>query len=145
MPRDEEKSNKPRQMVHKAQAESINWIYKFQQVHQGLADTDRAKAQAGLHNAVLLYWRQIDRFSDRGQIEHEWYEEPEYNARKGRTETVRVEKPWRLDPQDAIRVHEQLDKCAHQLGFDAVPKSETPTYGWIERGDEIADETEGQA
>jgi len=165
----EEKSDKPRQMVHKAQAEAIEWIYRYQQIHQGLSDSmSRDEARAGMHNAVLLYWKQIDRFSHRGRIESEWHEEhifddttledirekllstktevtTEYDASKGKEEQVRVEKPWRLTPRQALRVHDQLDKCAHRLGFDASPKQTEPTYGWVEAGDEIADETGGSA
>ena len=165
----EEKSDKPRQMVHRAQAEAINWIHRYQNAHQGLVDDDnRTKYQAGLHNAVFLYWKQIDRFSHRGQIETEWHHEEvfpdttledlremmlstvtkterESDPDTGSEERVTVERPWRLEPQQALRVHDQLDKCAHKLGFDASPKQPRPTYGWVEPDDEIADETEANS
>jgi len=167
---DDEPSSKPREMVHRAQAESINAIYRYQQVHQGLLDETKlnaVEARASLHNAVMLYWRQMDRFSNRGRVEDIWHDEEiydgvtledlrlkmltvstevkrEYNAANATEESVRVEKPWRLTPQQAIRVHEQLDRCAHKLGFDASPKRDEPTYGWIEVDDENNETTDNE-
>jgi hypothetical protein len=144
--RDEEKSSKPREMVHAAQAEAINWTHQYRRAHQGATDADELeRIRAELHAAVMLYWEQLSRFAGRKQIETAWADETvfgdvtledlrkyrfaasknresQYDPDSGSAEPTVVEEPWRLEPRQALAVLDQLNKCAHLLGFDASPK-----------------------
>jgi hypothetical protein len=145
----EEKSRKPREMVHRAQAQCANWLHQLRRARQQQPDApDIDRAHAEFHSAVMLYWEQIKRFRDRDHIEDEWHREavveldgeeqplealadrrlgtiatqqasrnPETNA----VQQTATRRPWRLSPQQALAVYDQLDKCANSLGFDAEP------------------------
>jgi len=152
----DEKSTKPREMVHKSQALCAEWLHQLRRARQGMPDSpDPERAERELHDAVMLYWEQIKRFRNREHIETEWYEEPVFDelaldelAAKRLTtqeravtrtdpmtnseETVTVEEPWQLTPVQARQVFDQLDACAHKLGFDAEPVEIRKTFGYEE-------------
>jgi hypothetical protein len=147
----EEKSRKPREMVHRAQAQCSTCVLQLQRAHQGRPDApDFETAREEFHAAVFLYWEQIKRFASEARIEELWHEEAvgdlEYTlADLGRkrleTETVRreqtdpdtqslqqltEEQPWTLPPEEALQVYDKLDACANALGFDAKPDEDRP-------------------
>lgn len=145
----EEKSRKPREMVHRAQAQCANWLHQLRRARQGQPDApDLDRARSEFHAAVMLYWEQIKRFRTRDHIEAEWYDEPAVELQgetqplealaERRLRTVATQQasrnpetnalqmtasrePWELGPRQALQVHDQLDKCANSLGFDAEP------------------------
>jgi len=140
----DEKSTKPREMVHKSQALCAEWLHQLRRARQGMPDSpDPERAERELHDAVMLYWEQIKRFRRNGHIEERWHSEPVFDgltlqdlAEKRLTteervvtrtdpmtnseETVTVDEPWQLTPIHARQVFDALDTCAHALGFDAA-------------------------
>lgn len=140
-----EESRKPREMVHRAQGQCAQWLHELRRARQGLQQApSRERARREWHDAVMLYYEQIKRFSHKEHIQDEWHEEEAVNGqtladlgekRLGtESETVQTRdpdtnatvsetrrRPWVLEPAEALDVYDQLDKCAHALGFDAEP------------------------
>lgn len=150
---EDEKSRKPREMVHRAQAQCARSLHRLRRARRGEAPMTFSQAQQAFHDAVMMYWEQIKRFSHRKHIETLWNEEQVFNGytlddlRKKRLDTaqrrsqqydpdsnstteVLSRNPWTMDPIEALAVFDKLDQCAHQLGFDASPKDERPFEDW---------------
>lgn len=142
-----------------AQAECASWIHQLERARQGLPGAVTESTAAGeLHSAVMLYWTQIRRFRDQDAIQSVWSDERVpgfdftlsglskmrlqttesrqrvWNPDTGSEEVHRTSKPWQMSPNMALAVHDQLDRCAHQLGFDAVTDT-----GGVEAGSSIED------
>lgn len=150
----EEKSTKPREMVHRAQADATKWLHQLRRARQGVPNApsiDRARCE--FHDSVMAYWEQIKRFRGREHIQSQWTEE-EISALGGTladlkhlrlgtesyqtkeedpdtrlTKTVTRTEPWTMQPQTAMQVFDKLDDCAHELGFDAAPERRADTTG----------------
>jgi len=156
---DDEKSSKPREMVHRAQASVANALHRLRLAHQEVRHTDeRDELAREFHSAVLLYWEQIKRFSSEERIAELWhqqgvvklsgYDDPqplqrlaEYRLRSethreevpdpesGGTTVRQVSEAWHLSPRQALAVYDQLDRCANELGFDARPTRQAAETG----------------
>lgn len=162
----DEKSTKPRELVHRAQAQATKWLHELRRARQNLPSSPSvARARREYHDAVMAYWEQIKRFRNRDHIEREWHQEEirhlggtledislmrlsdierettEKDPNTGAEMVVSGSEPWVMDPQTALAVNDQLDSCAHELGFDADPKDKRETFGWVEQDDDdIAEE-----
>jgi len=111
----------------------------------------------------MLYWEQIKRFRHRENIQDEWSDEPVFesgdeqitlkdiaglrlttvttqrqreNPDTNRSETVTETEPWTMSPRQALDVYDQLDACAHKLGFDAEPVEVRKKFGYQEIDEE---------
>jgi len=165
----DEKSTKPRGMVHRAQAQCAKWLHQLRRARQSLPDSppvDRAERE--FHDAVMLYWEQIKRFAHRENIEREWHETAHESiptdegtlasVRELRLATVadqvervnpetmgtRIEtvtEAWTMTPPQALAVYDQLDECSNKLGFDAEPVNIRKRFGYLEVEDEEEVET----
>lgn len=163
---DDEKSQKPREMVHRAQANCANTLHRLRLVRQGVREGDGEAAARQFHSAVMLYWEQIKRFSAQSRIQEVWhdegvvplrgYEEPqplatlgEYRLHNeprskevpdpetGGTTVKTVETAWYLKPPQALAVYDALDRLANELGFDARPTRQAAETGvGADTGDE---------
>jgi protein-disulfide isomerase-like protein with CxxC motif len=147
---DDEKSQKPREMVHRAQANCANTLHRLRLVRQGVRDGNSESLARQFHSAVMLYWEQIKRFSSQSRIQKVWHNEGvvalrgydkaqplarlgEYRLRNeprskevpdpetGGTTVQTVETAWYLKPSKALAVYDALDRLANELGFDARP------------------------
>jgi hypothetical protein len=155
-------------MVHRAQAQCANWLHQLRRAHQQQPESpDLDRAESEFHSAVMLYWEQIKRFRDRDHITDEWHEEAVVDLGDGeqplealaskRLDTVATReaardpetnavqqtasrRPWRLSPQQALSVYDQLDKCANELGFDAEPVQQRSIVEPVEVDPEDADD-----
>jgi len=58
----------------------------------------------------------------------------------GRREVVEDRQPWVMKPQQSLWVMDQLDKCAHALGFDANAETDDPLAEVIQADDDDATE-----
>lgn len=151
----DEPSTKPRQLVHSTQAEAVEWQHRLERAMRGLGPWNVERATKEYHSAVMAYYQQIARFRHRKHIAEEWHEESvgqydcladlqakrfEFEEREeavedpdtNETQTRTVQDPWIMDPQDALAVHDRLDRCAHKLGFDAEPDTVRESYGAVE-------------
>jgi hypothetical protein len=133
-------------MVHRAQAKCIQWLHLLRRGRHGLKDgPSEERAKREFHAAVMTYYEQIKRFAHKQHIEREWHEEPilgeqtlddlrdlrlgdiaeqttRVNPDTMSRERVAESQPWMLSPREALLVYDQLDTCAHRLGFDAEAK-----------------------
>jgi hypothetical protein len=141
----EEKSKKPREMVHKTQAAAGDWINHYRRAQRNLPQSPSIeRAVPELHCAVMAYFEQMMRFRHKPVIEKEWHKQEvpgvgvtlnelsqqrlkteqrrvtRFDSEANREVTERVDQPWTLTPRQAVNVNDQLDACAHKLGFDAT-------------------------
>lgn len=156
----EERSSRPRQMIHDAQEHAYQWHEKALQAHQGVAQADREAIRRMFHTAVLNYWTQLRRHSDNKHARDLWTEpvitgDGEIDALKDlggiRFETERsgeghfdpetgevvgqTVRPASLSIEQSAEALDQLDRVANALSFDAAAKEERPRYGAVEAED----------
>jgi hypothetical protein len=81
-------------------------------------------------NAITL--EEIAKF--RLQVQRE--ERVESTRGTGKREVVEYQQPWVMTPQQSLWVMDQLDKCAHALGFDANAESDDP-LAEVEEADDV--------
>lgn len=154
---DDEKSNKPREMVHRAQARSTQRLHEYRLALHGEPGAPRPSTAARrLHVGTMLYFEQIKRFAAEERLEDLWHNETaveidgtdktldelqelrltqnvrveqQIDPETNATEAVEEREPWRLSPQQALSVNDKLDQCANSLGFDARPTRDADTTG----------------
>jgi len=156
----DEKSQKPREMVHRSQTQCAQWLHQLRRSRQGLPEApELRRAEAELHDAVMILWEQIKRFSHRENIEEEWHHKEwegiptedrtleslrelrlgsvttaveRKNPETGVRKIERESQAWVMDPGRALAVLDALDHCANTLGFDAEPVPVRKSYGYEE-------------
>lgn len=165
--RGEEKSQKPRELIHNAQRQVIKWLYSLRRARRGNSDVAVERAREELHDATMIYFEQLKRFRTAGRINSMWNEDPvvevggekltlaELGEQRLRTEvverrqpdpetmgevTVREEQPWTLSPRQALQVIDALDDCANALGFDAIPTRDADETGAGKDGEQDPEE-----
>lgn len=162
MPKNEEKSRRPREMIHDAQARAYQLHYLVLQAHQGVTDVDRERLRREFHTAVMNYWKQLERFSHNSHAKQFWDNQViferggqgvtlrDLGRLRLRTTTEHVEtespdtgptvetrqQPVTMTEAESIEVLTALDRVANALEFDASAKNERPRYGAVEADEE---------
>jgi hypothetical protein len=155
MAQQQEKSSRPRAMIHDAQQHAYQWHDMAMRSHQNVAEMSEEGIRRMFHTAVLNYWTQLKRFKHSGHVENIWFEE--ITAVRGGTKlddlgklrfksetttggeldpntgqmTQARERPLSLEIEESARVLDQLDKVANALQFDANAKEERERYGSV--------------
>lgn len=147
---EQERSRKPRQMIHRAQAQVLDDIYKLHAARSTEDEQALAAAQQKLHASTMVYWRTLYRYHDHDSVRDLWTEPlgvgddislndvrqlrlaedvehvERYDPDLATERRERRTRNWTMSPALALAINDQLDLCAAELGFAAPPEEETP-------------------
>jgi hypothetical protein len=153
MAQQQERSSRPRAMIHDAQQHAYQWHDMAMRAHQNVADMSEEGIQRMYFTAVMNYWKQLERFSGSSHVRDIWtvtIEEvglalEDLREVRFKSETTQGgdldpstgqmtqarDRPWSLEIEQSTRVLDQLDRVANALQFDAQAKEERPRYGSV--------------
>jgi len=159
----EERSSRPRQMIHDAQEQAYRWHDMAMRAHQGVTDADRETIRRRFHTAVMNYWKCLERHSRSSHVRQFWRGRGLIPTPGGgddmtlaelggqRFETERIDgggfdhesgevegaeqQAKALSIRQSAAALEALDRVANALAFDAQAKEERPRSTPVEAED----------
>jgi len=151
-----ESGSKPFELILRVRSSVIELARQYLRALQNLPQSgDKQQLHKEWHVAVMSYWREISRFRYRDNISDTWNEQipgvgysledirvkqldmgvenvTTYDADINNYKTSSETRAAVFEPEELIRITDRLDLAAHELGFDATPKRNVNTYGWID-------------